>query len=126
MLFRSGKVVLRTRDHSHVELLLREGLIQSDEMQSHPMRNFVESCIGGEALLPEMSIALRQRLQAGDVILICTDGLWGSLSDQELAGALTASGVKLKDALQPLAERAVKLSGASADNTSAVAIKVLE
>jgi serine/threonine protein phosphatase PrpC len=125
-LIRGGKVVLRTRDHSHVELLLREGLIQSDEMQSHPMRNFVESCIGGEALLPEMSIALRQQLRAGDVILICTDGLWGSLSDQELAGALTASGVKLKDALQPLAERAVQLSGASADNTSAVAIKVLE
>ena len=125
-LIRGGKVVLRTRDHSHVELLLREGLIQSDEMQSHPMRNFVESCIGGEALLPEMSIALRQQLYAGDVILICTDGLWGSLSDQELAGALTASGVKLKDALKPLAERAVQLSGASADNTSAVAIKVLE
>jgi serine/threonine protein phosphatase PrpC len=125
-LIRGGKVVQRTRDHSHVELLLREGLIQSDEMQAHPMRNFVESCIGGEALLPEMSIALRQPLAAGDVILICTDGLWGSIADNEMATALTAAGETLKSALQSLAERAVKVAGASADNTSAVVIRILE
>ncbi len=125
-LIRGGKVVHRTRDHSHVELLLREGLIQSDEMQAHPMRNFVESCIGGEALLPEMSIALRQSLAVGDVLLICTDGLWGSIADGEMATALTAAGVTLKNALQSLAERAVKVAGASADNTSAVVIRILE
>ncbi len=125
-LIRGGRVLQRTRDHSHVELLLREGLIQADEMQSHPMRNFVESCIGGEALLPEMSIGLRVALQVGDVILICTDGLWGCVPDADLATAISTPAVPMQDALQALAERAVRAGGAAADNTSAIAIRILE
>ena len=52
---RAGRVRERTRDHSHVELLVREGVISAGQMQNHPMRNFVESCLGGEAILPEMA-----------------------------------------------------------------------
>ncbi len=54
-LLRRGKVLKRTRDHSHVEFLLREGVITQDQALSHPMRNFVECCLGGEAFLPEMT-----------------------------------------------------------------------
>jgi PPM family protein phosphatase len=125
-LIRGGQVLQRTRDHSHVELLLREGLIQADEMQAHPMRNFVESCIGGEALLPEMSIGPRVALQASDLILICTDGLWGSVPDAELAAAVSNTTLPLQDALTAVAERAVRAGGAAADNTSAIAIRILE
>jgi serine/threonine protein phosphatase PrpC len=125
-LLRGGQVVQRTRDHSHVELLLREGLIQADEMQSHPMRNFVESCVGGEALLPEMSIGLRVPLQIGDVILICTDGLWGSVPDAELAKVFSATATSLEDSLKAVGERAVRAAGQAADNTSGIAIRILE
>jgi serine/threonine protein phosphatase PrpC len=52
---RGGAVVARSRDHSHVELLLREGLISADQAHKHPMRNFVECCLGGDPILPEMS-----------------------------------------------------------------------
>ena len=45
---RHGKMVQRTRDHSHVELLLREGKITEEELPNHPMRNFVECCLGGD------------------------------------------------------------------------------
>ena len=45
-LIRSGRVVRRTRDHSHVELLLREGKITESEVATHPMRNFVVCCLG--------------------------------------------------------------------------------
>ena len=58
---RRGRVVARTRDHSHVELLVREGVIGAEQVHNHPMRNFVESCLGGEALLPEMDVSRRQR-----------------------------------------------------------------
>jgi PPM family protein phosphatase len=125
-LLRHGRVVRRTRDHSHVELLLREGLIEQSEMQSHPMRNFVESCIGGEAMLPEMSIGLRQPLAGGDVILACTDGLWGNLDDAIIASAFIESDRPLQGVLAALAERAVKAGGAASDNTSAVALRFLE
>lgn len=122
---RAGKVLKRTRDHSHIELLLREGLIAPEEMQGHPMRNFVESCIGGEALLPEMSIGMREPLQPGDVLLVCSDGLWGNLDDEELARVLTSTQMPLAVSLAALAERAVTCGGAAADNTSAVVLRCL-
>jgi serine/threonine protein phosphatase PrpC len=76
---RQSQVLERTRDHSHVEVLLREGLITEAEVHGHPMRNYVECCLGGDAALPEMSISTRRRLKSGDVLLLCTDGLWANL-----------------------------------------------
>ena len=60
---RAGKVFERTRDHSHVELLLRDGRITESQAHDHPMRNYVECCIGGEPVLPEMSLSGAQRAQ---------------------------------------------------------------
>ncbi|MCB1624603.1 MAG: serine/threonine-protein phosphatase, partial [Pseudomonadales bacterium] len=45
-LLRNGEIARRTRDHSHVEFLLREGVISHEQAQGHPMRNFVECCLG--------------------------------------------------------------------------------
>ena len=73
---RQQRVYERTRDHSHVELLLQEGLITEEEISDHPMRNFVECCLGGNFALPGMSIGSARRLQPGDVLLVCTDGFW--------------------------------------------------
>ena len=67
---RGGAIKARTRDHSHVELLLREGLIAESEMRSHPMRNFVECCLGGDVPLPDMSVTARNKLEPGDVLLV--------------------------------------------------------
>ena len=55
-LLRHGAVAARTRDHSHVELLLREGLITPDQAHNHPMRNYVECCLGGDPVLPDMTM----------------------------------------------------------------------
>ena len=54
---RHGKVFERTRDHSHVELLLRAGRITERQAQGHPMRNYVERCIGADPVLPEMTLS---------------------------------------------------------------------
>jgi serine/threonine protein phosphatase PrpC len=123
---RNGKVISRTRDHSHVELLVREGVIQADQAQAHPMRNFVESCLGGELLLPEMDISRRHALEPGDVLLVCTDGLWSGLSDAAVAGAFAQAVQPLDEALAVLGSQAVLASGAASDNTSAVALRFLE
>jgi serine/threonine protein phosphatase PrpC len=66
-LVRDGHVVTRSRDHSHVEVLIQEGAITEAEAQDHPMRNFVECCIGGDAPVPDMSITNKQFLEPGDV-----------------------------------------------------------
>ena len=123
---RRGRVVARTRDHSHVELLVREGVIGAEQVHNHPMRNFVESCLGGEHLLPEMDLSRRQRLEKGDVLLVCTDGLWAGVSDEAIAAAFATSETPLSDALAALGAQAVAAGGPSSDNTSAAALRYLE
>jgi serine/threonine protein phosphatase PrpC len=120
---RAGHVIRRTRDHSHVELLVQEGLISSQQAQSHPMRNYVETCLGGDPLLPEMLIGRSIRVQAGDVLLVCSDGFWASLLDEDIAASLF-SGAPLKTALQALAEFAVKRGGPTADNSTVAALRL--
>jgi serine/threonine protein phosphatase PrpC len=120
---RQGALVSRTRDHSHVELLLREGLITADQAQVHPMRNFVECCLGGDPILPDMTLAKRRPLEPNDVLFVCSDGLWAGVRDTEIATDLSAPGVPLRQALLDLAERAVVRTGAASDNTSAAALR---
>lgn len=122
---RQGSVMTRTRDHSHVELLLREGLITPDQAQVHPMRNFVECCLGGDPILPDMSLTRRRPIEPNDVLMVCTDGMWGGLRDAEIASELTVPGVPLREKLLELAQRAVTRAGGSSDNTSAAALRWL-
>jgi PPM family protein phosphatase len=122
---RAGRVLERTRDHSHVELLVREGLISAGQVQSHPLRNFVESCLGGDALLPEMTLSARKPLRPGDVLLVCTDGFWSGLEDASIGGAFGTLEVPLREALRGLAAQALNNIGDASDNTSAAALRLL-
>ena len=122
-LIRNGAVVDRTRDHSHVELLLRAGRITETQAAAHPMRNYVECCIGGDPVLPEMSLSGRRSLQAGDVVLLCSDGFWTGLADTQIAGIGQARGSGLKASLADLGERAVQATAPLADNTTAAAVR---
>jgi serine/threonine protein phosphatase PrpC len=87
------------------------------------MRNYVESCLGGDPMLPEMLIGRSERVQVGDMLLVCTDGFWSNLADEDIAGSLY-SGVDLKIALQAIAEFAVRRAGAGCDNCTAAAVRI--
>jgi PPM family protein phosphatase len=121
---RGATLLTRSRDHSHVELLLREGVINAEQAHNHPMRNFVECCLGGDPILPDMALSRRRPLKPNDVLLVCTDGLWGALEDSEIAGEFATPG-ELRSKLLVLGERAVQRAGAASDNTSAAALRWL-
>jgi PPM family protein phosphatase len=123
---RGGQVRERTRDHSHVELLMREGVISAGQMQNHPMRNFVESCLGGEPILPEMALNPRRSLLPGDLLLVCTDGFWANLDEQVIGSAFSTLGLSLGDTLSALSAQAVLNAGGGSDNTSVAALRFLE
>jgi serine/threonine protein phosphatase PrpC len=123
-LLRRGAVSARTRDHSHVEFLVREGSITADQAQGHPMRNFVECCVGGDPVLPEMSIAARRGLEPNDVLLCCTDGFWSGLAETDMARSVLAP-ASLRDSVRGLAEQAVAAHGAGSDNTTVAALRWL-
>ncbi|MGQ0833613.1 MAG: PP2C family protein-serine/threonine phosphatase [Gammaproteobacteria bacterium] len=122
---RHGAVVTRTRDHSHVEVLLREGLITADQVHTHPMRNFVECCVGGDAVMPDMTLSGRRPLQPQDLLLVCTDGFWSGVRDPEIANLTTAQSKPLRDALAEIGELAISSNGVASDNTSIAALRWL-
>jgi serine/threonine protein phosphatase PrpC len=123
---RAGRVRERTRDHSHVELLVREGLINPGQVQNHPLRNFVESCLGGEPILPEMAINSRRSLLSGDLLMVCTDGFWANLEESQIASAFAAVDKPLLDTLSELSAQALLNAGALSDNTSVAAVRFLD
>ena len=119
---REGRVVTRSRDHSHVEVLIQEGAITEEEALDHPMRNFVECCIGGDASVPDMSITRKKPLIAGDVLLACTDGLWSGMQDSEIAEVATRSTMSLAENLKALSVKALKMNSPYSDNTTGTAL----
>ena len=122
---RDGHVLVRSRDHSHVEVLIQEGAITEEEAQDHPMRNFVECCIGGDAPVPDMSITRKQLLQPGDVLLACTDGLWSGLSDDDVASIGVPGDNNIGDNLKALSIKALNVNSPYSDNTTGAALRWL-
>ncbi len=124
-LVRDGSVLTRSRDHSHVEVLIQEGAITEEEALDHPMRNFVECCIGGDASVPDMSISGKKALLPGDVLLACSDGLWSGLSDAEMADIALPGDNNLADNLKALSTMALNVNSPYSDNTTGTAVRWL-
>jgi serine/threonine protein phosphatase PrpC len=122
---RNGQVLSRSRDHSHVEVLIQEGAITEAEAQDHPMRNFVECCIGGDAPVPDMTITRKKPLCAGDVLLACSDGLWSGIADEEIARLATRPDEALAENLKALSIRAMTANAPDSDNTTGTVLRWL-
>lgn len=116
--FREGRTHFRTEDHSKVQMLLRKGVITKEEMHSHPERNIIYNCLGGENP-PQIDLAQKRPLWNGDTILLCSDGLWSLLEDQEMAEILQNGPVT--DTLPVLFDLAESRVDKDGDNMSAIA-----
>lgn len=117
---RDGKIVAQTRDHSRVRLLMDEGMISEAQAATHPDRNKVYSCLGGENP-PEIEFSRKTPLEVGDVLVLCTDGFWGPLPGNVIAASL--SGANLMQAVPALMNQAEIRSGPYGDNLSVVATR---
>ncbi len=116
---RDGKIIFRTEDHSKVRMLYRQGLIRKEELHTHPERNKVYNCVGGE-VRPQIDLATKRQLWNGDVVMLCTDGLWSQVHSDEIADELTRGAVTdTLPRLLGLAESRVDQTG---DNMSAIAV----
>jgi protein phosphatase len=86
-LIREGKITRITRDHSYVERLIEAGMITLEQADVHPQRNILTSAVGTNPDLfmdaPEQPVALCPE----DVLVICSDGLWGQVRDAEILNA---------------------------------------
>ena len=120
---RGRGVFNRTRDHSAVEALYQRGAISEAQMLTHPMRNFVEECLGGEADNPRIDIASAEKLEAGDVLLMCSDGFWAPL-DLDIVAERLSEAEDLQDELETLAREAADAAKPHSDNVTAVAFRL--
>jgi serine/threonine protein phosphatase PrpC len=118
--FRGGELLTRTRDHSKVQQLFDLGRITQEELSTHPERNKIYNCLGGD-LLPDVEVSKTIAMQEGDTLLLCTDGLWGELSEAEIATILDA--YPINTAVAELMDHAELRGGSACDNLSAVALR---
>jgi len=118
--FSRRELLSRTRDHSAVQQMVDEGLIQEEEMSIHPERNRLYNSVGGFTL-PDIEIEQPVSLQEGDVMLLCTDGVWPEISDQEMASTLRA--YPLERAVKHMMDHAEFRAGQTCDNLSVVAMR---
>jgi serine/threonine protein phosphatase PrpC len=118
--FRNGALVERSRDHSVVQLLVDLGRVAEADMATHPDQNRLTQSLGG-GRAPEPSFG-SAAVEPGDAFLLCSDGLWESVSTDDMAAAVT--GDSLESAVRRLVARAVERGGPNGDNVSVAVARV--
>ena len=86
-LYRGGKLEQLTKDHTFVAALVQEGVITSEAAAQHTMRNVITNAVGGDKKGVEPEVH-KHLLAAGDVLLLCSDGLTEMMTDEEIAKEL--------------------------------------
>jgi serine/threonine protein phosphatase PrpC len=116
-LMRAGRLRQLTRDQSYVQDLVDRGEITREEAAGHPLSNIVTNLVGGsdELIFEER----HERLETGDILMLCSDGLSGSVNDAEIAEVLGA--YRVSTAADRLIECA--LAQGARDNVSVVVIE---
>ena len=112
---RDGALLSRTRDHSYIEAQASAGA--STEGVN---RNVLFTCLGS-TVRPMFDVAGPLKLREGDKLLLCSDGLWGSVEDDEIVSMLAS--VPVADAVPALVERALLTAGERSDNVTVIALE---
>ena len=117
-LVRGGRLQARTRDHSYSEL--QESLNGVVPLGDKVNRNVLFTCLGspGKPVVDTVGPLL---LQSGDRLLLCSDGLWGTVSDATITEQLARN--TIADAVPELVEQALRNGGAKSDNVTVLAVE---
>jgi serine/threonine protein phosphatase PrpC len=116
---RDSRILRRTRDHTVVQQLLDEGRIREEAITTHPERNRLLQCLGGYQP-PKPDPVSSERLARNDIVLLCSDGFWGPLTQRQMLHALMSR--PLNNAIPELVELAEQRAGRECDNVSVLAM----
>ena len=116
---RDGMILAQTKDHSVVQQLIDRGRIRAEAVAAHPERNRIFNCLGS-ARPPRVELSEATLLNAGDTLVLCSDGLWGPLSAKIISGAVLKNGIM--QAVPELLDEAERRAGRDCDNLSAIAV----
>lgn len=117
---RDGRILTRTRDHTPVQMLIDAGRIREEAAATHPDRNKLLQCLGGPRP-PRLEPTAHARLLPEDLVVLCSDGFWGPLTQRQLlVGVL---GKEPKKAFPELIDLAESRAGPRCDNISVLALQ---
>jgi protein phosphatase len=121
-LLREGQLSQLTRDDSWVSAAWAEGILSSDEIDRHPLRNVITKAVGAKDTI---DIDVVEHVAAsGDVVLLCSDGLHAMIHDDQILGVLTPFPSTLDEAAKKLVDAANEAGGK--DNVSVVLVRYSE
>ena len=118
-LIRNGRVEAQTKDHSRVQILVDAGRVREEAVAAHPDRNKIFNCLG-QMGPPKVDLSRRVALRHGDVLLLCSDGVWGPLSARHICEEFLRNDVMR--AVPILLDMAEARAGRDGDNASVVAL----
>lgn len=108
-LLRAGKLQALTHDHSLVARLVENGVVSARDAESHPQKHVLTAAVGVSDEIQPDHPAGPINIQASDVLMACSDGLWGQMSEQEMAEILASQ--KPAEACRSLVEVAKNHGG---------------
>lgn len=125
-LFRGARLHAVTRDHSLAQQLIDAGYARAEHLRVHPQRNILMAAVGTEGHNAASATDLPVDLVDGDAFLLCTDGLWEWVHEDQMEQTLAAArdSQSWLAALCAIADQAAHDAGATRDNYSAYAICV--
>jgi protein phosphatase len=99
-LVREGAISQLTSDHSWVNEQIQSGVISADQARSHPLRNVVTRALGGK---PDLQVDMQvHKIQSGDILLLCSDGLTTMIPDEDIAKVVQDAGGNIEKAAKAL------------------------
>jgi protein phosphatase len=121
-LVRGGQLTQLTKDDSWVTSAWAEGILSSEEIERHPLRNVITKAIGAKEAI-EIDV-LEHKLEPGDLVFLCSDGLHAMVTDEQILKLLTPVPATLQEATQRLIDSANEAGGK--DNVSVVMLRYTE
>jgi serine/threonine protein phosphatase PrpC len=119
--FHDKQLVKRTLDHSYVQTLVNQGEITPAQANFHPQSNILMGCLGTDKD-PPLDNHFISKLEPGDTLMACSDGVWHYFTDMELGSVLST--LSARDASEFLIEKARARAKGGGDNLSVAIVKV--
>jgi PPM family protein phosphatase len=119
--FRGAEMMKRTTDHSFVQRLIDEGKITEEAANTHPQSNLLTGCLGTQAE-PPVALWRIDKVDFGDTLLACSDGLWHYFSPKEIGAILHA--LPPREASEMLVSKARQRARGGGDNLSLALVRL--
>jgi PPM family protein phosphatase len=119
--YHGKQLMKRTRDHSYVQTLVLKGELTEEQANVHPQSNILMGCLGTEKE-PPINVHSIDKLQPGDSLMVCSDGLWHYFTEAELGSVLAS--LSAREATEFLIDKARLRAKGSGDNLSLAIVKI--